>query len=44
VWVTWAKKLAEMISEPRDLTPADVTLVAELLAGALPPAVARTAT
>jgi Nuclease-related domain len=43
VWVTWAKKLAEMISEPGDLTPADVTRIAELLAGALPPAVAKTA-
>jgi hypothetical protein len=38
VWVTWAKKLAEMISEPGVLTPADIARVAERLATALPPA------
>ena len=36
VWVTWAKKLAEMIGEPGFLTPDDVTQVAERLSGALP--------
>ncbi len=39
VWVTWAKKLAEMIAEPGPLTPVDVTHIADRLAAALPPAV-----
>jgi hypothetical protein len=38
VWVTWAKKLAEMIAEPGPLTPENVTDVAERLARSLPPA------
>jgi len=38
VWVTWAKKLAEMIAEPGPLTPEGVTDVADRLATALPPA------
>ena len=42
VWVTWAKKLAEMIAEPGPLTPDDVTHVADRLATALPPAVPAT--
>jgi hypothetical protein len=40
VWVTWPKKLAEMIGEPGPLTPADVAQLADRLAGALPPAAA----
>jgi hypothetical protein len=39
VWVTWAKELAEMISEPGPLTPADVIELSERLATGLPPAV-----
>ena len=42
VWVTWAKKLAEMIAEPGPLTPDDVTHVADRLAIALPPVVPAT--
>jgi hypothetical protein len=38
VWVTWAKKLAEMIAAPGPLSPADVTCLAGRLAAALPPA------
>ncbi len=39
VWITWAEKLAEMISEPGPLTPADVIELSERLAAGLPPAV-----
>ncbi len=39
VWVTWAKKLAEMIATPGSLTPEDVTQIADRLATALPPVV-----
>jgi hypothetical protein len=38
VWVTWAKKLVEMIAEPGPLTTADVTHIADRLATAQPPA------
>lgn len=44
VWVTWAKKLAEMIAEPGALTPDDVTDVASRIAVALPPKHARSET
>jgi hypothetical protein len=37
VWVTWAKKLAEMIAEPGPLTTVDMTDIANRLATALPP-------
>ena len=39
VWVTWSRKLADMIAEPGPLTPADVTQVASRIAVALPPEV-----
>ncbi|MDP9331965.1 MAG: NERD domain-containing protein [Actinomycetota bacterium] len=39
VWVTWAKKLAEMIAAPGSLTPIDVTRTADRLATELPPVV-----
>jgi hypothetical protein len=42
VWVTWAKKLAEMIAHPGPLEPADVTRIASQLAMTLPPVVAPT--
>lgn len=38
VWVTWGRKLAELVAEPGPLTPLDVTHVADRLASALPPA------
>jgi hypothetical protein len=37
VWVTWAKKLAEMIAEPGPLSISEVTDIANRLATALPP-------
>ena len=37
VWVTWAKKLVEMIAEPGPLTSVDVSHIAERLSSALPP-------
>lgn len=37
VWVTWSKKLADMIAEPGPLTPVDVTDIARRIATALPP-------
>jgi Nuclease-related domain len=42
VWVTWPKKLSEMIAAPGSLTPSDVTQVAERLASGLPSAVPGT--
>ena len=39
VWVTWAKKLAEMIAAPGTLSLTEVANIAERLASALPPAV-----
>jgi hypothetical protein len=42
VWVTWGKKLAEMIAAPGHLSAADVTSIAERLATALPPVVTAT--
>jgi hypothetical protein len=38
VWVTWAKKLAEMIAAPAPLSLPEVADIAERLASALPPA------
>jgi hypothetical protein len=38
VWVTWGRKLAEMIAEPGELSEEDVLRVAKRLAEALPPA------
>ena len=38
-WVTWAKKLVEMIAQSGPLTPDDVTQISNRLASALPPAV-----
>lgn len=43
VWVTWAKKLAEMIAEPGPLTTEGVTEVADRLAIALPPTAPKAA-
>jgi hypothetical protein len=38
-WVTWAKKLVEMIAEPGRLAPVDVTdIIIERPVTALPPA------
>jgi hypothetical protein len=37
VWVTWAKKLAEMIAEPGPLTTVDMVDIANRLVTALPP-------
>ncbi len=37
VWVTWAKKLAEMIAQPGPLSTAEVTRVAGRLGAVLPP-------
>jgi Nuclease-related domain len=37
VWVTWAKKLAEMIAAPGQLSPSGVNDVANRLATSLPP-------
>jgi len=37
-WITWGKKLAEMIAKSGPLTPGDVTLIADRLANTLPPA------
>ena len=37
VWVTWAKKLAEMIAEQGPLSMGEVASVANRLATALPP-------
>jgi hypothetical protein len=37
VWVTWPKKLSEMIAAPGSLTPGNVAQVAERLASGLPP-------
>lgn len=42
VWVTWAKKLVEMIAEPGPLTPVDVSNIAERLSAALPPEIPAT--
>ena len=39
VWVTWPKKLSEMIASPGPLTPGDVAQVAGRLASGLPSAV-----
>ena len=39
VWVTWGKKLSEMIAAPGKLNPAQVTGIAGHLATSLPPAV-----
>jgi hypothetical protein len=39
VWVTWPKKLSEMIAAPGSLTPGEVAHVAECLASGLPSAV-----
>ena len=39
VWVTWAKRLVEMIAEPGPLTPEDVSRIGDGLASALPPQV-----
>jgi hypothetical protein len=38
VWVTWSRKLADMIAEPGPLTSEDVADIASGLATALPPA------
>jgi hypothetical protein len=42
IWVTWAKKLAEMIADSGPLSPGDVTQIANRLAMVLPPMPART--
>jgi len=39
VWVTWPKKLSEMIAAPGSLTSEDVVRIADRLASGLPPAV-----